>query len=236
MLPVAGVAESRPAALVSIRGVAKSYAEGPRRREVLRDASLDVGAGDTVAILGRSGSGKTTLLNLIAAIDLPEAGDILVAGRSVVHMPEAGRTRLRRKTIGLVFQFFNLIPTLTVAENLRLPLELNRVGAADAAKRVTAMLEAIGLADRAGSDPDALSGGEQQRVALGRALIHRPALLLADEPTGNLDTDTAARMLALMMEAAGAVGATVIVATHSRAVADAAVRVYTIRDGALVPG
>jgi putative ABC transport system ATP-binding protein len=224
------------AAHVVIRHLSKSYREGAHDRWVFRDACLEVARGECVAILGRSGSGKSTLLNLVSGIDLPDSGEIRVGEHSVTGMGEPARTLFRRREVGFVFQFFNLIPTLTVAENLLLPLELNRVARDDARGRVTHWLAALDLADRAGSFPDVLSGGEQQRVALARALIHRPSLLLADEPTGNLDADTAERVLDTLFESARQTGASLLMATHSRAAAARAARVISIRRGALVAG
>jgi len=221
------------AAHVVIRHLCKSYREGAHDRWVFRDASLDVARGECVAILGRSGSGKSTLLNLVSGIDLPDGGEIRVGEHSVTGMGEPARTLFRRREVGFVFQFFNLIPTLSVAENLLLPLELNRVATDDARARVTHWLAALDLADRAGSFPDVLSGGEQQRVALARALIHRPSLLLADEPTGNLDADTAERVLDTLFESARQTGASLLMATHSRAAAARAARVVSIRRGSL---
>jgi putative ABC transport system ATP-binding protein len=216
---------------VELRSVSKAYDEGERRREVLCDLTLDVADGEVVALVGRSGSGKSTLLNIIAGIDRPSAGTISVDGQQVSALSERERTLFRRRRLGFVFQFFNLLPTLTVEENVRLPLEL--VGRGGERAPVERLLAAVGLADRAGTFPDRLSGGEQQRVALARALAHDPALVLADEPTGALDSDTGRAVLALLLELARAKGRTVILVTHSQEVARAADRVLVLERGRL---
>jgi putative ABC transport system ATP-binding protein len=221
--------------LVRLRGVAKEYPEGEGAvRVVFRGLHAEVARGETVALLGRSGSGKSTLLNLVGGIDLPTAGEVILDGTDLAVLSEQRRTLFRRSRIGLVFQSYNLIPTLTVMENLLLPLELNGRTGAPAREAARALLRRVGLDDRAGSYPDRLSGGEQQRVAVARAVVHEPLLLLADEPTGSLDAETGARVLALLAELARGGGRTMIVATHSDAVARAADRVLAIRDGRLV--
>lgn len=222
----------RPPA-AELRRVVKHYEESGQTRVVLAGIDMTVDAGEAVAIVGRSGSGKSTLLNLIGALDTPSAGEIVVAGSSLSRLDETGRALLRRTRIGFVFQFFNLIPTLTVAENLRLPLELNRLGADEASNRAAHWLEATGLGDRAASFPEALSGGEQQRVAVARALVHEPPLLLADEPTGNLDADTAASVLELLERLCRDAGSTLIIATHSNEQAARCDRVFHIDHGCL---
>ncbi|HKJ21180.1 MAG TPA: ABC transporter ATP-binding protein, partial [Woeseiaceae bacterium] len=165
---------------------------------MLDGVDLDIRRGETVALRGRSGSGKSTLLNLIGGIDAPDAGTVTVDGIELTGLSEHDRTLFRRERIGFVYQAFNLVPTLSVADNVRLVLELNKVPQAEASTRIEELLDAVGLADRASSYPDVLSGGEQQRVAIARALCHEPALLLADEPTGNLDDATAEGVLALL--------------------------------------
>ncbi|MEM9552899.1 MAG: ABC transporter ATP-binding protein [Acidobacteriota bacterium] len=220
--------------LLQLRGVVKSYAEAGRRHTVLAGVDLSIARGEIVVLLGRSGSGKSTLLNLLAGIDPPSAGSIELAGRSLGALVERQRTLLRRHQIGFIFQFFNLVPTLTVRENLLLPLELaDRLDDAGH-HRALDLLARVGLAERADSFPDVLSGGEQQRVAIARALVHTPPLVLADEPTGNLDEDTAAPVLELLESAVREAGATLVMATHSREVAHLADRVLRVRDGHLV--
>ncbi|RIL11815.1 ABC transporter ATP-binding protein [bacterium] len=230
-----------PPPIVALRGVAKRYDEAGRPHTVLDDVSLELPEGEVVAILGRSGSGKSTLLNLIAGIDAPTAGVVEVAGVPVNRLSERERTLFRRHTIGFVFQFFNLIPTLTVLENVCLPLELTGRGPGAPAAALP-LLDAVGLADRRDSYPDRLSGGEQQRVAIARALAADPRLVLADEPTGNLDAETGDRVLDLLVRLTRARGRSLIMATHSHAVAAAADRVLRV-DGhhvvampAAVPG
>lgn len=220
--------------LLEIRGLSKGYREGDREHAILRGANATIRSGEFVALLGPSGSGKSTLLNLVSGIDAPDGGEVLVAGTSLTGMSERERTLFRRHHVGFVFQFFNLLPTLTVEENLLLPLELKgRVGAPER-ERARALLDAVGLAGREKSYPDRLSGGEQQRVAVARAVVHDPVLVLADEPTGNLDAETGARVLDLLAELAGSDGKALLAVTHSREVADRADRILRIRGGVLV--
>ena len=220
--------------VVELRGVSRVFEEGAARRAVLEDASAAIHAGEIAVILGRSGSGKSTLLNLVSGIDLPSAGEVIVDGVRLDALSERERTLFRRRRIGFVFQFFNLIPTLTVEENLPLPLELNgTIGAAER-ERAHALLEEVELADRAASFPDRLSGGEQQRVAVARALVHVPALMLADEPTGNLDLDTGRRVLDLLDRLTRREGRTMLMVTHSPEVVGLADRVFAIEGGKLV--
>ncbi|WP_230973829.1 ABC transporter ATP-binding protein [Thermithiobacillus tepidarius DSM 3134] len=213
--------------LLSIHQLCKAYG-GPQGRPVLRDVDLTLAAGDYVAIMGESGTGKSTLLNLIAGLDTPDAGRILLAGRELTGMGEAERTRLRRRSMGFVFQAFHLLPHLTVAQNVALPLALNQVPASRRRARVQALLAAVGLAARADSYPRELSGGQMQRVAVARALVHEPQLLLADEPTGNLDQDSAAQVLELLRRQVREHGCTAILVTHSRSAAASADRVYRL--------
>jgi len=220
--------------LVELRALTKVYPEGGGERVVFRDLSAGIRRGETVALLGRSGSGKSTLLNLIGGIDTPTAGEVLLDGTSLSALSEQGRTLFRRRHVGLVFQSFNLIPTLTVMENLLLPLELNGATGRPARAAAQDLLGRVGLADRAGTYPDRLSGGEQQRVAVARAVVHEPLLLLADEPTGSLDAETGARVLELLVGLARTGRRTMVVVTHSDAVARTADRVLAIRDGRLV--
>jgi putative ABC transport system ATP-binding protein len=218
-------------ALVRLDGVTKDYSEGGELRHVLKSATLEVGEGEFVAIRGRSGSGKTTVLNLVAGIDRPSSGEIFFGGEPLSRLRAGALTRLRRDEMGFVFQFFNLIPTLRVLENVTLPAEL---AGRDGASRGTELLERVGLADRARSFPDRLSGGEQQRVAIARALVGDPRLVLADEPTGNLDDASGAVVMELLDALTRRSGRTLLLVTHSREVAALADRVLTIEDGRLV--
>ncbi len=221
------------AELVRLEGVIKGYREAGRERLVLQGASARFVEGEVVAVRGRSGSGKTTLLNLIAGIDLPNSGEITVGGVMLTALDARQRTLFRRDNIGFIFQFFNLIPTLTVLENVLLPSQLAGAGQ-QALGRARDLLDRVELLDRAGQFPDRLSGGEQQRVAIARALIHRPRLVLADEPTGNLDAKTGAAVLALLDELTRQHGNTLILITHSRRVASYADRVFSLESGRLV--
>jgi putative ABC transport system ATP-binding protein len=218
-------------ALIRIRRLLKSYVEGANRRRVFEHLNLDIGRGECVALLGRSGSGKSTLLNLISGIDLPDAGEIGVDGRLITTLSELERTRFRRQQIGFIFQFFNLIPTLTVEENLLLPLELNGLNHPVRRQQTLQLLEQVGLGNRRDSFPERLSGGEQQRVAVIRALVHQPLLLLADEPTGNLDAETGVRVLELLLQLQRQAGTTVLLVTHHREVAARAERVLYLEAG-----
>jgi putative ABC transport system ATP-binding protein len=229
---IAAMPDNAP--VISLRQVSKIYDEAGRPHPVLSDVTMDLPVGQFIAILGRSGSGKSTLLNLIAGIDVPSAGEIDVGGVCVTALSDRERTLFRRHRIGFVYQFFNLIATLTVGENVRLPLELTgRAATADA--RARELLDIVGLADRCDTFPDRLSGGEQQRVAIARALAAEPPILLADEPTGNLDADTGARVLDLLTELTRDQGRTLLVATHSRAVAAAADLVLRVEGAQLLP-
>ena len=219
--------------LIRCHGLRRVYREGGRDRVVLDDVEAELAAGQAVALLGRSGSGKSTLLNLIAGIDRADAGEVIVHGTSLGALSERERTLFRRRHIGFVYQFFNLIPTLTAAENVRLPAELNGRGAAAAAAAAARMLEAVGLGDRGDAFPERLSGGEQQRVAIARALVHDPALVLADEPTGNLDAETGRQVTELLRRMVREAGRTLVVVTHSPEVAAVADKVWTLEDGRL---
>ena len=217
---------------LELQGLYKSYFDGSGDHHILKGANLNIEKGETVAILGSSGSGKSTLLNLIAGIDLPDQGEVRIDGKSLGQMSEKNRTLLRRRTMGFVFQSFNLIPTLNVYENLMLPLELNQISKNSGI--VSQMLEALGLKGREESHPDRRSGGEQQRVAIARALMHQPSLLLADEPTGNLDAETSQETLKLINHLVHRSRTTMIMATHSQEVIEWVDRVLSIEDGKLI--
>ena len=218
---------------IRVRDLCRSYEEGGRQHIVLDQLNAEFMSGETVALRGRSGSGKSTLLNLISGIDSPDQGEIEVAGLNITNMSERDRTLFRREHIGFVYQAFNLVSTLSVSDNIRLVLELNGVTEPEAGNRIREMLDAVDLADRAGSFPDVLSGGEQQRVAIARALVHRPSLLLADEPTGNLDDKTAEGVLQLLDRLIRRTGGTMIVATHSALVASYCDRMLELHNGVL---
>lgn len=220
--------------ILEICNLSKTFDEGESQRIVFRELNASILRGEFVVLLGRSGSGKSTLLNLISGIDLPTEGEVLIGGQNLTTMTEQKRTLFRRDNIGFVFQFYNLIPTLTVIENLLLPLELKKNIEAGSKKHALQILEQVSLADRANSYPDRLSGGEQQRIAICRALIHKPLLLLADEPTGNLDVETGSEVLNLLNHLIRDNHMTTLMVTHSPEVAQLADRVMTIRDGALV--
>jgi len=217
--------------VLSIRQLAKTYA-GPRQRTVLAGIDLELAPGDYVAVMGESGVGKSTLLNLIAGLDRADAGSIVVDGIEITKLDDDALTALRRERMGFVFQAFHVLPYLTVAQNVALPLSLAGVDDAVATQRVAAILDGVGLGDRGSSMPRELSGGELQRVAIARALVHEPRLVLADEPTGNLDSDTAAHVLGLLRDQVKAHRAAGILVTHSRVAAATADRVLTLsRDG-----
>jgi len=214
---------------ILLSGIRKTYREGDAEHVVLDGVNAEIRAGEFVVLLGPSGSGKSTLLNIVGGMDLPDSGDVVVAGASLATLNERERTLFRRNRIGFVFQFFNLIPTLTVEENLLLPLELTG-RPADLAV-TSALLDRVGLAHRSGAFPDRLSGGEQQRVAIARALVHGPALVLADEPTGNLDDDTAESVLDVLEGVTRGAGRTILVVTHSEQIVGRADRVFELHHG-----
>lgn len=222
--------------IVQINGLHKSFREGSQTREVLHGLDIIFYQGEFVALFGQSGSGKSTLLNLISGIEQPDAGQIRINGVEMTALRERERTLFRRDHIGFIFQFFNLIPTLTVLENVTLPQELAGKKETAVRPRALELLARVGLADRRDAFPDKLSGGEQQRVAIARALAHDPMLLLADEPTGNLDEETGALVLELLLELTRAAGKTLIMATHNPEIAHLADRVLRVVDGRLVEG
>jgi len=221
---------------IEVTGLRKAYREGDRHHVVLDGVDLAVDQRERVAIVGPSGSGKSTLLNLIGGIDRPDAGVVRLSGEEVSLLSERDRTLFRRKHLGFVFQFLNLIPTLTVLENLLLPLELNGQNGPEARERATSLLEEVGLADRAKTLPDRLSGGEQQRVAVARAIAHRPGLVLADEPTGNLDEDSGARVIGLLERLVDSDGLTLVLVTHSLELAARMDRVLRVSHGRITEG
>jgi len=214
---------------LELRGVSKTYSNGTLPVEVLHDVSLSAEAGTVTALLGRSGCGKSTLLNLAGAMDFPTSGEVLIDGHATTALSESELTALRRRRVGFVFQSFQLLPTLTVLENVELPLLL--AGAANTSEAARERLRWVGLEEKAASMPYQLSGGQMQRVSLARALVHSPDLLIADEPTGNLDTASGEQVLALLGEAAARFGATVLIATHSAEAAAIATTRVRLRDG-----
>ncbi len=218
---------------IRLDSLSKSFQEGTQTRAVLRGCSAAFRRGEFVAIIGKSGSGKSTLLNLISGIDLLESGSISLNGQNLTAMPENQRTIFRRKNIGFVFQFFNLFPTLNVVENVTLPLELNGISLQAARKKALQLLAEVGLEDRSAAFPDRLSGGEQQRVAIARALVHDPILVLADEPTGNLDDATGHQVLQLLDRLTRQVGKNLVMVTHSNENAICADRIFLLQDGCL---
>jgi putative ABC transport system ATP-binding protein len=216
--------------LLRARGLSRTYAVADSRPGILRDLDLDLHAGEIVAVVGRSGSGKTTLLNLIGAMDRPDHGTLAFENEDMTAWDDRARTAFRRARLGFVFQAFNLLPTLTVRENIALPLELNGMGGETRVDELLADLSIVALGDRF---PDQISGGEQQRTAIARAIAHRPALIIADEPTGNLDRETGREVIALFERSVRAAGATLLMATHSDEMLGHADRVLELRDGAL---
>ncbi len=223
----------KQAVVVKIRDLHKTYSEGDRTLRVLDGVSLDILQGEFLALLGASGSGKSTLLNLLSGIDQPDQGSIVIEGIDITKLGDTRLTLFRRERIGIVFQFFNLIPTLTVLENITLPKELGGARRHSIEPRAIELLGHVGLATRADTYPDKLSGGEQQRVAIARALLHEPAIVFADEPTGNLDEDTGAQILQLLLRLTCGAGKTLIMATHSPEIGKSADRVCQIHDGGL---
>lgn len=222
--------------LVLLRRLVKVYREGERERVVLEGVDAEIGEGEFIVLLGRSGAGKSTLLNLISGIDQPTSGEVIVGGQNLTRMTEHERTLFRRRHVGFVFQALNLIPTLTVAENILLPLELNGRLQEEEQERALSFLREVGLEDRADTFPDRLSGGEQQRIAIARALAHDPLLILADEPTGNLDFETANHVMHLLDRLIHRAGKTIIVVTHDRDLIGMADRVLELKGGRLVEG
>lgn len=219
---------------IVLNNISKYYIEGDQQRLVFKDVNLEINPGEFVVLLGRSGSGKSTLLNILSGIDQPTSGQVIINDIEITNLTEHDRTLFRRQYIGFVFQLFNLIPTLTVLENVLLPLELTGKLKKAHHEHVSRLLTAVRLTDRINSFPDKLSGGEQQRVAILRALIHKPLLLLADEPTGNLDSDTSRQVLNLMTTLVRKEGKTLVLVTHSQEVAQLADRIFVFRKGQLI--
>jgi putative ABC transport system ATP-binding protein len=220
-------------AAIIIHQLSKSYLEAGQRHEIFNGLNLQVSSGELIVLLGRSGSGKSTFLNLVSGIDQPDSGEIVINGIQLTGLSEHDRTLFRRHHIGFVFQAYNLISTLTVGENLLLPLELIKRTSRRERNKVTDLLEKLDLADRFDTYPDRLSGGEQQRVAIARALIHDPDVILADEPTGNLDLETGQQVLELFDKLVTKAGKTLIMVTHSPEVLGKADRVFSIRNKSL---
>ncbi|WP_308250401.1 ABC transporter ATP-binding protein [Sphaerisporangium fuscum] len=226
---------ARPAGepLLTVRGVHRRFGAGATAVHALREVSFDLAAGTMTALVGRSGSGKTTLLNVIGGLDRPDAGTVLVDGTDVTALDEDGLSLLRREKVAYVFQTFGLIPVLSAAENVGAPLRLARVPAAERERRVELLLELVGLADHAQQRPGELSGGQQQRVAIARALAASPRLLIADEPTGQLDAETGLSVMALLRGVVESEGVTALVSTHDPVMMALADRVIRINDGRL---
>jgi putative ABC transport system ATP-binding protein len=222
--------------MIVLDQLTKWFDEAGQRRVVLCDVNARFRRGELLVLLGKSGSGKSTLLNLVGGIDQPSSGSIWVGEQDLTSMDEHARTLYRRQHVGFIFQFFNLLPTLTVIENILLPLELNNRADRKGKRYAFELLEQVGLADRANSYPDKLSGGEQQRIAIARALVHDPLLILADEPTGNLDVETGRQVLDLLDTLTRQAGKTLLMVTHSMDAVGVADRVLHVRNGQLVEG
>lgn len=218
---------------IEFRNLSKGFTEGTTQRQVLNDLSIALEEGQFIVLLGQSGSGKSTLLNLISGIERPSAGTVLIDGVPITELNERDCTLFRRDQIGIIFQFFNLIPTLTVLENVTLPQELAGIAPQDLERQARMLLTKVGLGERLAAFPDKLSGGQQQRVAIARALVHEPRLILADEPTGNLDEDTGKTVLELLLDLTRNANKTLIMATHNPAIATYADRVFRVQDGNL---
>ncbi|HTV41701.1 MAG TPA: ABC transporter ATP-binding protein [Candidatus Sulfotelmatobacter sp.] len=222
--------------LLSAKGLTKSYAIGSRSLEVLRGVDLEVDRGDFLALRGASGAGKSTLLHLIGGLDSPNSGEILFEGRDITKFSEADLTHFRNRRVGFIFQAYHLLPELTALENVCLPARIGRMSATTAESRATELLQQIGLKDRIDHKPYELSGGEQQRVAIARSLIARPEMILADEPTGNLDSRTGMEIIELLKNLCVQTNAALIIATHDAKVAAAAKQVIELADGRIAAG
>jgi len=220
--------------VIQVENLVKTYQLGRVSIPALRGISFDVAKGEFLVVMGPSGSGKTTLLNLIGAIDKPTSGKISIDDRDITTLGEGELTKLRRHKIGFIFQFYNLIPALTALENVELPMLTAGVSRKDASKRASQLLETVGLAERVAHLPDELSGGEQQRVAIARALANKPRVILADEPTGDLDTKTGIEVVQILYDTSKKENATVIVVTHDPAITEKADRILRMRDGNII--
>lgn len=225
---------SVPAALITCEGVGRFYGEEGARTIALTDVDLGIGPGESVAVIGASGSGKSTLLNLIGALDRPSAGRIVVAGRDLAGLDDREASRFRREETGFVFQLFNLVPTLSALDNVALPARLAGESTSTSRQRAAELLARVGLEGLEDSTPDALSGGQQQRVAIARALINRPSIILADEPTGALDSKAGEQVLDLLLELVEESGATLLLATHSEEAVERMRRTIRFEDGRIV--
>jgi putative ABC transport system ATP-binding protein len=229
----AGQALDPGTALVDVRNVARTFGHGSTAVHAVRDVSFTIRQGELVALIGRSGSGKTTLLNIVGGLDSPTSGEVLVAGRDVTGMTARERTVLRRSTISFIFQSFGLIPMLTAAENVGIPLRITGTPRAEREERVRLMLSVVGLEGHARQRPNELSGGQQQRVAIARALAGQPQLLIADEPTGQLDSETGRQIMRLLRTVVESEGVTALVATHDATLLELADQVLALEDGQL---
>jgi putative ABC transport system ATP-binding protein len=233
---VSAVADERATPALAVRGVRRTYGTGHTAVHALRDVSFEVAPGEMVALVGRSGSGKTTLLNIVGGLDRPDAGEVVVEGVDVTALDDDGLDALRQDSVAFVFQTFGLLADLTAAENVGLPLRLKRLQVADRERRVRLLLDLVGLGGHAEQRPDEMSGGQMQRVAIARALAASPSLLVADEPTGQLDTDTGLAVMALIRGVVEAEGMAAVVATHDPVMIALADRVVRIVDGHLTDG
>jgi lipoprotein-releasing system ATP-binding protein len=223
-------------ATLACEHVSKHFEEAGQRLEVLRDVNLIVERGETLAIVGASGSGKTTLLQILGGLDLPSGGTVRIKGRSFAELPDSARGRLRNEALGFVYQFHHLLPEFSALENVAMPLMVRRLPVAEAEREARAFLERVGLGARLTHRPAQLSGGERQRAAVARALVTRPQLVLADEPTGNLDGANARGVLELMLELNRELGTSLVIVTHATEIAARMQRVLVLEDGRLVPG
>ncbi|HUN36000.1 MAG TPA: ABC transporter ATP-binding protein [Trebonia sp.] len=223
-------------AMIEVRDVTRTYGSGPTAAQALRGVTFSVPEGRLVALRGRSGSGKTTLLNIVGGLDTPDGGTVHVDGHDVTGMSERERMRLRRETVAYIFQSFGLLPVLSAAENVGVPLRITGTPPREREERVAAMLALVGLADHVRQRPGELSGGQQQRVAIARALAIRPRLLLADEPTGQLDQETGKQIMRLLREVVRSEGVTALVATHDPVLIELADSVLNLEDGMIKPG